>query len=126
MLRANKPLVHLFALKAFADRSGDWWVMSENLPKLENRVVVSGSGRITVHWSPTNRRAHHRLIAAAKTMMKRAGYPIALTQTMTIETNSHQRGPARFANDLRTSLLDPFRHAHDVEKLYVVDRSSFP
>src|SRR5580704_6425795 len=126
MLTANKPLVPRFGLKAFADRSVDWWVMSEDLPKPENRVVVSSSGRITVHWTPTNRRAHHRLIEAAKTMMKRAGYPIVLTQTMGIETNSHQCGTARFGNDPGTSVLDPYCRAHDVENLYVVDSSFFP
>ena len=126
MLTANKPLVPRFGLKAFADRSVDWWVMSEDLPKPENRVVVDSSGRITVHWTPTNRQAHHRLIEAAKTMMKRAGYPIVLTQTMGIETNSHQCGTARFGNDPRTSVLDPFCRAHDVENLYVVDSSFFP
>ena len=126
MLTANKPLVPRFGLKAFADRSVDWWVMSEDLPKPENRVVVSSGGRITVHWTPTNRRAHHRLIEAAKTMMKRAGYPIVLTQTMGIETNSHQCGTARSGNDPRTSVLDPFCRAHDVENLYVVDSSFFP
>jgi choline dehydrogenase-like flavoprotein len=126
MLTANKPLVPRFVLKAFADRSVDWWVMSEDLPKPENRVVVSSSGRITVHWTPTNRRAHYRLIEAAKTMMKRAGYPVVLTQTMGIETNSHQCGTARFGNDPRTSVLDAFCRAHDVENLYVVDSSFFP
>src|SRR5258708_38284364 len=74
MLTANKPLIPRFGLKAFADRSVDWWVMSEDLPKPENRVVVDISVRITVHWTPPNRQAHHRLIEAATTMMKRAGY----------------------------------------------------
>ena len=59
-------------------------------------------------------------------MMKRAGYPIVLTQTMGIETNSHQCGTARFGNDPGTSVLDPSCRAHDVENLYVVDSSFFP
>ena len=59
-------------------------------------------------------------------MMKRAGYPIVLTQTMGIETNSHQCGTARFGTDPRTSVLDPFCRTHDVENLYVVDSSFFP
>jgi choline dehydrogenase-like flavoprotein len=126
MLTANKPLVPRFVLEAFADRSVDWWVMSEDLPKPENRVCVSSSGQIIVHWQPTNRKAHHRLIEASKTMMKRAGYPIVLTQTMGIETNSHQCGTARFGHDPSTSVLDPFCRTHDVENLHVVDSSFFP
>jgi len=126
MLTANKPFVPRFWLKKFADRSVDWWVMSEDLPNPENRVTVSSDGRINVQWAPTNRRAHNRLIQAAKTMMKRAGYPIVLTQTMGIETNSHQCGTTRFGADPRTSVLDPFCRAHDVGNLYVVDSSFFP
>jgi choline dehydrogenase-like flavoprotein len=126
MLTADKPLIPRFLLKGLADRSVDWWVMSEDLPRPENRVLVSGSGRINVHWTPTNRRAHYRLVGAAKTMMKRAGYPIVLTQTMGIETNSHQCGTARFGNDSRSSVLDRFCRTHDVENLYVVDSSFFP
>lgn len=126
MLAADKRLVPRPVLKAFADRSVDWWVMSEDLPNPENRVTVSSSGRINVQWTPTNRRAHYRLVNAAKTMMKRAGYPIVLTQTMGIETNSHQCGTARFGADPRSSVLDSFCRTHDVENLYVVDSSFFP
>jgi choline dehydrogenase-like flavoprotein len=126
MLTANKPLVPKFLLKNLTDRSVDWWVMSEDLPKPENRVTVTSNGGISVHWTPTNRLAHYRLIQAAKTMMKRAGYPIVLTQTMGIETNSHQCGTARFGTDPSTSVLDPFCRSHDIENLYVVDSSFFP
>jgi choline dehydrogenase-like flavoprotein len=126
MLTADKPLVPRSVLKAFSDRSVDWWVMSEDLPKPENRVGVRSSGQITVHWKPTNRKAHYRLIEASKTMMKRAGYPIVLTQTMGIETNSHQCGTGRFGSDPGTSVLDPFCRTHDIENLYVVDSSFFP
>jgi choline dehydrogenase-like flavoprotein len=126
MLTADNPLIPRFLLKGLADRSVDWWVMSEDLPRPENRVVVNGSGRIVVHWTPSNRRAHYRLICAAKTMLKRAGYPIVLTQTMGIETNSHQCGTARFGNDPRSSVLDSLCRTHDVENLYVVDSSFFP
>ena len=126
MLTASKPLVPRPLLAALADRSVDWWVMSEDLPYPENRISVSSNGRITVHWKPTNRRTHYRLIEAARTMMKRAGYPIVLVQTMGIETNSHQCGTARFGNDPRDSVLDPFCRTHDVENLYVVDSSFFP
>ncbi|MBV8102501.1 MAG: GMC family oxidoreductase, partial [Verrucomicrobia bacterium] len=125
MLTADKPLVPRFLLKAFADRSVDWWVMSEDLPIAENRVTVSSDGRINVQWTPTNRKAHYRLIRAARTAMKRAGYPIVLTQTMGIETNSHQCGTARFGNDPRNSVLDPFCRTYDVENLFLVDSSFF-
>ncbi len=59
-------------------------------------------------------------------MMKAAGYPVLLDQTMGIETNSHQVGTLRFGNDPATSVLDPRGKAHDVDNLYVVDASFFP
>ncbi|MBV8278106.1 MAG: GMC family oxidoreductase, partial [Verrucomicrobia bacterium] len=126
MLTANKPLIPRFVLKALADRSVDWWVMSEDLPSPENRVLVNNSGRINIQWAPTNPRAHYRLIYAARTMMKRAGYPIVLNQTMGIETNSHQCGTARFGTDPHSSVLDSYCRTHDVENLYIVDSSFFP
>ncbi|MBV8814900.1 MAG: GMC family oxidoreductase [Verrucomicrobia bacterium] len=126
MLTANKPLVPRPVLQALVDRSVDWWVMSEDLPSPENRITVDSAGRIQVHWVPTNRKTHSRLIDAAKTMMKRAGYPILLVQTMGIETNSHQCGTARFGTDPAASVLNPYCRSHDIENLYVVDSSFFP
>ena len=65
------------------------------------------------------------LVAAAKAMMRGAGYPLVFTQAMGIETNSHQCGTLRFGEDPATSVLDPDCRAHDVENLYVVDSSFF-
>jgi choline dehydrogenase-like flavoprotein len=59
-------------------------------------------------------------------MLRRAGYPLILTQRMGIETNSHQCGTLRFGTDPATSVLDPFCRSHDVSNLYVVDSSFFP
>ena len=100
--------------------------MSENLPDPHNRVTLGPNGSIRIHWTPNNLATHIRLIAAAREMMRAAGYPIALTRRMGIETNSHQCGTLRFGTDPATSVLDPFCHAHDVENLYVVDSSFFP
>jgi choline dehydrogenase-like flavoprotein len=59
-------------------------------------------------------------------MLRRAGFPVILTQRMGIETNSHQCGTLRFGTDPSTSVLDPFCRTHDVANLYVVDSSFFP
>jgi choline dehydrogenase-like flavoprotein len=126
MLTANQPLVPRPMLRASADRSVDWWVMSEDLPDPENRVTLGPDGAIRVRWKPNNLAAHVRLVRAATEMMRAAGYPIVLTQRMGIETNSHQCGTLRFGTDPATSVLDPNCKAHDVENLYVVDSSFFP
>jgi choline dehydrogenase-like flavoprotein len=125
MLTAAKPLVPRPILQQMADRSVDWWVMSEDLPSEENRVTLEGE-KVVVHWRPNNLVAHNQLIAAAKEMMKAAGYPVVLIERMGIATNSHQCGTARFGTDPATSVLDPYCRTHDVENLYVMDSSFFP
>lgn len=126
MLAADQPLVPRRALRAMADRSVDWWVMSEDLPDRDNRITLGADGTIRVHWRANNLAAHVRLVRAARAMMREAGYPIVLTQRMGIETNSHQCGTVRFGDDPATSVLDALCRAHDLDNLYVVDGSFFP
>ena len=126
MLSAAKPYVPKSILAAMARRSVDWWVMSEDLPDPENRVVPSDDGTVRVRWKPNNRVAHQQLIKRAKRMMRTAGYPLVFTETLGIDTNSHQCGTARFGTNPATSVLDPFCKSHDIDNLYVVDASFFP
>jgi choline dehydrogenase-like flavoprotein len=126
MLTANQPLVPRPILQGIANRSVDWWVMSEDLPDPENRIILAPNGAIRVIWKRTNMVAHRKLVAAASRMMREAGYPVILTQLMGIDTNSHQCGTACFGTDPAQSVLDPFCRAHDLDNLYVVDSSFFP
>ncbi len=126
MLTAARPGVPRPLLQAMADRSIDWWVMSEDLPDPDNRIVLDTNGRICVHWRPNNLVTHRRLVKQARQMVRDAGYPVVLTEAMGIDTNSHQCGTLRFGDDPATSVLDPFCRSHDVENLYVVDSSFFP
>jgi len=126
MLAASQPLFPHPVLQAMANRSVDWWIMSEDLPSADNFVTVGANGRFQIRWQPSNRVAHEKLIAAAKRMMRRAGYPLLFVERMGIETNSHQCGTARFGHDPATSILDSFCKAHDLDNLYIVDSSFFP
>jgi choline dehydrogenase-like flavoprotein len=126
MLTANQRWVPKPILGAFAHRSVDWWVMSEDLPDPQSRVTLGAGGRIEVRFRPNNLRAHNRLIRLATRMLRKAGYPIVLIQRMGIETNSHQCGTACFGTDPTKSVLDPFCRSHDVSNLFVVDASFFP
>ena len=126
MLTAAKPGVPKSILQAMANRSVDWWVMSEDLADPENRVTLASDGKIQVRWRPNNLATHNKLIEAARTMMKEAGYPLVLVERMGIATNSHQCGTLRFGEDPATSVLNPYCRSHDVENLYVVDSSFFP
>ncbi|MYI40832.1 MAG: GMC family oxidoreductase, partial [Chloroflexi bacterium] len=83
-------------------------------------------GELRVHWQPNNRMAHRELARRAARMMRATGYPLVFTQTLGIETNSHQCGTARFGDEPATSVLDSFCKAHELDNLYVVDSSFFP
>lgn len=126
MMRGAAPWAPDWSLGVTAQRSVDWWVMSEDLPEPDNRVTLDGEGTIVVHWQPNNLAAHGNLMRQAKRMLKRAGYPILLSRQMGIETNSHQCGTLRFGHDAASSVLDPLCRTHNVENLYVVDASFFP
>lgn len=126
MLSAAKPYLPKPLLSALANRSMDWWVMSEDLPDKRNRVGLGADGSVQVQWRRNNRVAHQQLIGRAIRMMREAGYPFVFTETLGIETNSHQCGTARFGTDPAQSVLDPFCRAHDLENLYVMDSSFFP
>jgi len=126
MLTAAQPMVPKSILRGMANRSIDWWVMSEDLPDPENRILLGSDGKVHVQWHPTNRIAHKWLIQAARQMMQMAGFPFVFVEQMGIETNSHQCGTLRFGTDPKTSVLDPFCKTHDVNNLYVVDSSFFP
>ena len=126
MLTAARPGVPRSILQAMANRSVDWWVMSEDLPDPQNRITLDPDGQIRVHWKPNNRISHKKLVEVAVKMMREAGYPFILTEAMGIETNSHQCGTMRFGDDPANAVLDPFCRTYDVDNLYVVDSGFFP
>lgn len=126
MLTAAQPLVPRPLLQMMADRSVDWWVMSEDLPDPNNRVELGANGKPRVHWTPNNLVAHQRLIEAGRQMLRAAGYQLTFIKRMGIATNSHQCGTARMGADPATAVLDPDLRTYDVENLYIVDSSFFP
>jgi choline dehydrogenase-like flavoprotein len=126
MLKPQIRSLPTFLLKQLANRSADWWLFSEDLPSLENRVTVDSQGRIFIRWTPNNLPAHRELVREAKRMATRAGFAVKLTRRAGIEVNSHQAGTLRAGLDPATSVLDPFCRAHDINNLYVIDSSFFP
>jgi choline dehydrogenase-like flavoprotein len=115
------------ALRTFLARhSVDWYVMSEDLPDPDSRVRLRADGKIVLAWRRTNLVAHDRLVAVAKQVLRRAGFPLVLAKRFDSDTPSHQCGTVRFGNDPVTAPLDPYCRAHDHENLFVVDASFFP
>ncbi len=126
MLQSDLKRVPARFLAQIAARSTDWWVMSEDLPDPENRVTLTSSGGIRISWKPTNTAAHQQFVKTSKELFRELGYPLVVTKTMGIETNSHQVGTLRMGLNPAASVLDPWCRTHDIENLYVVDASFFP
>lgn len=126
MAQTVAPWIPLWAYDAWVARGVDWLVMSEDLPRHENRVVVDGSGRIHLHYRPNNVEPHRRLVREVTRLLHRLGFWKVMTHSHKTRNTTHQCGTLVFGHDPRTSVLDPYCRAHDLENLFVVDASFFP
>jgi choline dehydrogenase-like flavoprotein len=126
MAQSVVPWMPLWAYDAWVARGVDWLAMTEDLPYEENRVTVEPDGRIRLRYRPNNLRPHARLVAETTRMLKRLGFWMVMTHSHQAKNTTHQCGTVVFGSDPRTSVLDPFCRAHDVENLFVVDASFFP
>ena len=126
MAQTVVPWIPLRAYETWVARGVDWLAMSEDLPRDDNRVTVDSHGRIRVQYRPNNVRAHAQLVREAKRMLRRLGFWIVVTHSHESRNTTHQCGTLSFGTDPRTSVLDPYCRAHDVENLFVVDASFFP
>jgi choline dehydrogenase-like flavoprotein len=124
-----------FGLTQLATRSLGWWVQTEDLPTLENRVRVNGE-KLFIDYTPNNSEVHQRLVyrwtevlkAAEKTTKNLLFQPSGLHPSGEVPLGvvAHQCGTCRFGEDPATSVLDPNCKAHGMDNLYVVDSSFFP
>lgn len=120
--------IPLWAYRAWVSRANDWLAMSEDLPQPDNRVRLTPEGGIQLIYRPTNVAAHERLVDELRRLLGRLGYwsPRVFAHSAGVRNTTHQCGTLRFGTDSRTSVLDPFCRAHDVDNLFVVDGSFFP
>jgi choline dehydrogenase-like flavoprotein len=79
-----------------------------------------------IDWKPNNLGPHRELVREVTRAVRKASYPIILTERMRIATNSHQCGTAVAGTDPATSVLDRDCRTHEVDNLWVVDGSYFP
>jgi len=126
MAQTAYPFIPLWAYEAWVSRGVDWLAMSEDLPDEDNRVSVEADGRIRLAYQPNNTRAHAMLVREAKRMLYRLGFWSVVKHSHGSQNTTHQCGTLVFGTDARTSVLDTFCRAHDVENLFVVDASFFP
>ncbi len=125
ILKASLRYVPETLLRRLATHAVDWYLMSEDLPHPDNRVVLDGD-EIVLRWQPTNMTAHRRLVAKARAVFRAAGYPFVLTRAFDRRTPSHQCGTVRMGVDPAHSALDVFCRAHDHPNLCVVDAAFLP
>jgi choline dehydrogenase-like flavoprotein len=126
MAQTVAPWIPLWAYDAWVARGVDWLVMSEDLPREDNRVMVDPDGRIRIHYRPNNLSAHRRLVKETKKILRKLGFWVVVAHSHRGRNTTHQCGTLVFGTDPRTSVLDPFCRSHDVENLFVVDASFFP
>lgn len=119
--------------EVMARHSLDFWLMSEDLPRPENRIRLDRDGRVVLELTENNMEAHHRLRAKLEQLMGHArAHPhllerkLYLGKDIPIGGTAHQAGTARFGTDPTQSVLDLDCKAHELDNTYLVDGSFFP
>ena len=125
MLTAKQKYLPKFVGDRMAERSVDWWIMSEDLPDPENRVLLQGD-RIRLHYTANNMAGHKRLADKACLLMRRIGFKLNVMKHLGGLSVSHQCGTVRFGSDPSKAALNDFCRSFDHDNLFVVDASFFP
>jgi choline dehydrogenase-like flavoprotein len=126
MAQTVVPWIPLWAYDAWVARGVDWLVMSEDLPRRENRVTIEPDGRIRLTYRPNNLRAHAKLVRETRRLLRRLGFWAVVAHSHRGKNTTHQCGTLVFGTDPKTSVLDPWCRSHDIDNLFVVDASFFP
>ena len=123
-----------WTLDKVASHAVDFWLSTEDLPRMDNRVTVRRDGSIQLAYEPTNQIPKQRLLQELKQLLKHTGMHehhlvprhAYLKNEIPVAGVAHQAGTCRFGHNPVTSVLDANCRTHDVDNLYVVDTSFFP
>lgn len=138
MFKGEKPLETLLvpnkALDEIAKHAVDFWLSTEDLPRPENRITVDKTGQIRLSYTPNNQVPAQKLYTKLKSILGHLGMNpnhliprnAYLKTSIPIAGVAHQAGTCRFGKDPKTSVLDTYNKAHELDNLYVVDTSFFP
>jgi choline dehydrogenase-like flavoprotein len=137
MYRGEKPIETILAptwvLDKLAEHAVDFWLMTEDLPRPDNRITVDKDGNITLSYKATNEVASGKLYDKLKSMLSGLAMhehliprQIYMKNDVGVAGVAHQSGTCRFGRDPKTSVLDTNCKAHELDNLYVVDTSFFP
>jgi choline dehydrogenase-like flavoprotein len=97
-------------------------------------VTVSGDGKLTLRYRPTNDVPKQELYDQLQSMLGQLGMHEGhllhrfayMKNDIPVAGVAHQAGTCRFGSDPATSVLDVDCRAHELDNLYVVDTSVFP
>ncbi len=117
-----------------AKRMVGFMIMSEDLPRPENRIRLNNLGEIVLEYTPNNLEGHKRLIKKLQNAIH--GYSIGnrtmfephfeIDQMIPLLGTAHQCGTLKFGKNPKESVLDNDCKMHDLNNLYVTDSSFFP
>ncbi|GHC45755.1 GMC oxidoreductase [Roseibacillus persicicus] len=120
-----------FGPEGLAKQGLEFFFMTEDLPKAENRVLLDGKDGLRLHRVLTNKSLHEKLVREFGEKLR--GLPEgSLTlrryrsRMMPLAWCTHQCGTLRFGDDPVNSVLDRNCRTHDLENLWVLDGSFFP
>ncbi|MBZ9757074.1 GMC family oxidoreductase [Mesorhizobium sp. ESP6-5] len=125
MLKANVKRVPKFALDFMAGHAVDWYLMCEDLPDPESRIMADGKD-IVMQWRRSNMQSLDGLTKVMRENFRACGYPLVLSRPFDKRTPSHQCGTVKIGEDPATSPLDPLCRAFDHRNLFVVDAGFLP
>lgn len=125
ILKANVRHAPKLALDFMAGRAVDWYLMCEDLPDPESRIMVDGD-RIVMQWRRSNMQSLEGLTRVMRENFRACGYPIVLSRPFDKRTPSHQCGTVRMGEDPASAPLDLFCRSFDHGNLFVVDGGFLP
>lgn len=120
-----------FTFSFMAEHAVDFWMTSEDLPDPENRITIE-NGKIKVAYTPNNQKGHEllkeELIKALKASGKFDSFffkGFYFSKGIGLNSPAHQNGTTKMGTDPKTSVVDTYCKAHDLDNLYIVDGGFF-
>ena len=115
-----------YPLKWLCSHSVDWFLVTEDLPVPDNRLIIDSGDRIRFELTRPNYSSHVQLVQKMKERFKRAGYRWIVSKPFGINYPTHQCGTVRMGNDPATAPIDQYCRSYDHPNLLVVDASMLP
>ncbi len=119
--------------EAAAERMLSLLVISEDLPMPDNRVRLTSDGRIALDYTHNNLEGHERLVKTLCQSLEGfvdqshalCQHHFQLDSLLPLYGTAHQAGTVRFGADPKSSVLDPWCKAHELDNLYLTDSGFF-